>query len=566
MKKHLALISSFVLVITVLFASVMTMSAATVVVNGLNAIENYDLYSTDPADSFVEENGIISGRTAGRLKAIYKNLILDDFSCKLETELDENGNIAAGILFRVSSADVGNGQDEMIGYAVQLRHNTASTPNRFDIVVYKFGRVDGNYKYMGEVHRKVNEGAEFIFAGISSKPGTKLILDMVVAGDTATMSVSLKDDPTKTTGDAVADLKKVTKASGIEYDQYYEQGSIGIYAGAFNPTTPVTTKILNLEVSYDDGVTTATTAPAATTTTGENTTTTTTTPPVAGDGKDYPTSGTIGALDAIASYDLFAEGTGVIFEENGVFRSNSLGNKKAILKNSDFADFKAEFTTKIDENGNLKVGIPFRVIYADNGKDGLKGYMCVVQRIASKPGRIDLIFYKYGELNGVVSYLGELGRSVNEGDESILAGLDNNGAGQELVLNLTVEGKQAKASFYLKDQPSKVSKTLECWLNMKTSKETTLLGKYYERGAIGLYFGNERGTVIDTMIYNFKVQALGVPGEGTTTTQDKVTDPTNQDDTNSPKTGYAFPLMILGIIMVSFVSLFATSKKDRQIN
>ena len=68
----------------------------------------------------------------------------------------------------------------------------------------------------------------------------------------------------------------------------------------------------------------------------------------------------------------------VSYTHLGKFTASTTGNKKILLTNSWYSDFTATVTTKVDENGNLKTGIPFRVVYADNGRDGLEGYLCVV--------------------------------------------------------------------------------------------------------------------------------------------------------------------------------------------
>lgn len=172
--------------------------------------------------------------------------------------------------------------------------------------------VGGVYKYMGEVSRLVNQGATFMLADLAEKKGTELVLNLTVQGTTATASCYLKADPTKTTGDMVADLAKITNQSAIQYSQYYDHGSIGIYAGALSATT-FTNYISSFRVQTEAGALTG--------------------------------------LDSLSSYDLYSTDPANSFVVEKAFVSGTTGSKKAVSSDTEMADFTASFETELDPNG-----------------------------------------------------------------------------------------------------------------------------------------------------------------------------------------------------------------------
>ena len=214
MKKTLACTLALTVALAVIpMSTALFASAKTAQVTDWNDLTKYDVYSGAQEETFAKDEDALEATVNGTtnvVKSLYKNLTLADFTAALEIELDANSKTGAGIIFRASEA--GNGKDDLCGYVLQVRH-AAST--RLDLVVYKWGKVDGTYKYMGEVKRLVNEKEGFILPDISERAGTKLVLNLKVEGDTATATCHLKDDPTKVTAELVADLTATTKASGV---------------------------------------------------------------------------------------------------------------------------------------------------------------------------------------------------------------------------------------------------------------------------------------------------------------------------------------------------------------
>ena len=510
-KRSLACILGLTLLMTLLLTSaIFPAAAAAVHVQGMNDLSNYDLYSSNSGTSVVSEPGwtMVSPATAGAKKAVFRNLELPEFIASYTTMLDSSGRVKNGLLFRASG--FGSGQDAQSGFICLLERKVRDGVNSpVNLTLHKYGKAaDGTTdKYLGRVPATVTAPETDPLNG-DLYEGTELMVTAAVAGNTLTAEVKLADGTQLYALSADLTAKGASEDTlGVHYS--YTTGSIGFYLTNDGGNRP-NNKIKDIAVQYEgtggesSGPDSSGTDPDPDPEQPDNT---------AG-GKRY-TSPVCGPLDLLSSYDLYAVGDGSMQQEGTRFTADTTGNKKAILRNAWYDDFTASLAMKVDENGNLKTGIAFRVQYADDGVDGLEGYQCVVQRIAGK-NRIDIIFYKYGLLNGTVSYLGELGRLVQEGAGSIVGDMAAGLAGQELVLNLTVEGKQASASFGLKDQPAKASETLNVWLNMKTSKETADLSLYYEAGAVGLYMGQvNSSTPIFSEIWDFSVLA---PGEVTADT------------------------------------------------
>ena len=481
--------------------------AATVHVQGLNDLSNYDLYSSNSSTALVSETGwpIVSPATAGAKKAVFRNLELSEFTVSYTTMLDSGGRVKNGLLFRASG--FGSGQDAQSGFVCLIERKVRDGVNSpVDLTLHKYGKsADGTLdKYLGKVPVTVTVPEADPLNG-DLYEGTELIFTASVTGNSLTAAVKLADGTPLYALTADLTAKGASEDTlGVHYS--YTTGSIGFYLTNDGGNRP-NNKIKDIAVQYE-GTGGESSDPDSSGTVPDPD------PPAADSGGRRYAPPVRGALDLLSSYDLYAVGDGSIQQEGTRFTADTTGNKKAILRNAWYEDFTASLAMKVDENGNLKTGIAFRVQYADDGVDGLEGYMCVVQRIAGK-NRVDIIVYKYGMLNGTVSYLGELGRLAQEGADSIVGDMVSGLAGQELVLELTVEGKQASAAFRLRDQPEKVSETLHCWLNMKTSKETTDLGLYYEAGAVGLYMGQvNSSTPIYSEVWNFSVLAAGeVPAD-----------------------------------------------------
>ncbi len=426
------------LLAAVLLCGIANAETDAVRVPGLDNLDNFDLYSSNKETTLVSEPGwtLVSPSNAGAKKAIIRSLDVADFDVSFTTMLDSGGRVKVGLIFRAS--DVGSGQDAHSAYLCLLERKVRDGVNNpVTLALHKYGKAaDGTTdKHLGIMESTVIRPESDPLGG-DFYEGAELVFTGKVVGNTFTAKVCL-DDGTELCA-LTADLSAAgAKEAELGVIRHYEHGAIGFYLTNDGGNRP-NNKIKNISVTCQ-GIAPDTaptlTAPAAT--------------PVPEEATYLPENARYGApvmgfLDQLSSYDLFASTEGEIVQEGACFTTATAGNKKAILRNSWLEDFDASVNVKIDENANLKTAIVFRAQQAGDGPDELEGYLCMVQRIVGKE-RVDVIFYKYGMAGGKLSYLGELGRLVQEGKNSIVGQMASSLAGQELTLHLHVEGKRASA-------------------------------------------------------------------------------------------------------------------------
>lgn len=429
--------------------------------------DNYTFYSSSTTNKLmVTKEGIVS-KTAGTKRAMLDGVTVSGFHSVVSMKVTEEGTMRSGIVFRVNDIEKGTMEDGSLpannieGYAAILYKTPGNTGNYSRVVmcIYKYGIVDGEYMFLGTVASKASmvplSGYEKTEAAAA---GQELVMDVNVIDDQITVCFYNKNKPELVSEKLIADLKDETDVEGntpsIKGVQY-KKGAIGL-------TTTNQGIFTSFSVSEPE----------------------------------YPSTD-VGDLSNLDSYTLYGSGA---MQEGEYITSNSSGTKKLIVNNLTVKDFKASMDMTIDENGNLKTGMFFRVNEVGNGADDQTGWAIVVTRNyatngETNPNRIDIVLFKWGYSKGKLSYLGEVSREVYKSGNSFV---DGKMAGEELTFVVSVMGAGIDATLYHKKNPTNKPVTFSTNLKFagKNEKETPA---YFESGGIGIYLGN---SVSDPVNYN----------------------------------------------------------------
>ena len=450
--------------------------------------DNYTFYSSSTSSSFLRtDDGIISD-TTGTKRAILDGVTVKGFHASASMRIGSEGTLKSGIIFRVNNIEKALKKDETLGandiegYSAVLYKTpgTSGTHARVVLLIYKFGIKNGDYMYLGTVASKESEiPLQGFENSIFAAAGQSLTLDVNVAGDQVTAYFYNTDKPSLKSEALSADLNDETDIESSTPSLkgvHYSSGAIGLTASNY--------------VTFTDF------------TVGE---------PV------YP-SNEVGDLSQLESYTVYGSG---VTKEGDYFVANSSGTKKMIVNNLTVSDFKASVDMTIDNNGNLKAGFFFRVNDIGNGADAQTGWAIAVSRNYSSlgdtnPNRIDIVLFKWGYVNGKLSYLGEVSREAFKSGATFM---DGKMAGEELTFVVSVKGAAIDATLYKKSDKSNKPATFSANLKFAAGKEKNG-AVYYESGAIGLYLGNSVSDPLNTTkLRNFhiddgsgvevKVSALG---------------------------------------------------------
>lgn len=450
--------------------------------------DNYTFYSSSTSSSFLRtDDGIISD-TTGTKRAILDGVTVKGFHASASMRIGSEGTLKSGIVFRVNNIekalkkDGTLGANDIEGYSAVLYKTpgTSGTHARVVLLIYKFGIKNGDYMYLGTVASKESEiPLQGFENNIFAAAGQSLTLDINVAGDQVTAYFYNTDKPSLKSEALSADLNDETDIESSTPSLkgvHYSSGAIGLTASNYVTFTDFTVE-----------------------------------EPV------YP-SNEVGDLSQLESYTVYGSG---VTKEGDYFVANSSGTKKMIVNNLTVSDFKASVDMTIDDNGNLKAGFFFRVNDIGNGADAQTGWAIAVSRNYSSlgdtnPNRIDIVLFKWGYVNGKLSYLGEVSREAFKSGATFM---DGKMAGEELTFVVSVKGAAIDATLYKKSDKSNKPATFSANLKFAAGKEKNG-AVYYESGAIGLYLGNSVSDPLNTTkLRNFhiddgsgvevKVSALG---------------------------------------------------------
>lgn len=429
--------------------------------------DNYTFYSSSETNRFiVTDEGIVS-TTAGAKRAILDGVTVKGFHAAVNMKVTEYGTMRSGIVFRIN--DIEKGLDDegalaannLQGYAAILYKTPGKTEDYSRVVmcIYKYGIIDGQYKYLGTVASKASSVPLTSFEKAEKDAaGQELVMDVNVIDDTVTMYFYNLNKPELKSESLIADLNSDTDTEKNDPSLkgvHYEKGAFGLTA---------TDQAVFTKVELGEPI--------------------------------YP-SNDVGDLSRLESYTLYGSGA---MQEGDYITSNSSGTKKLIVNNLTVKDFKASLDMTIDPNGNLKSGIFFRVNEVGNGADDQTGWAIVVTRNYStngenNPNRIDIVLFKWGYSKGKLSYLGEVSREVYKSGSSFM---DGKMAGEELTFVVQVKGAAIDATLYNKKDPSNKPVTFSSNLKFAGGKEKEDVA-YFESGGIGIYLGN---SVSDPVNYN----------------------------------------------------------------
>lgn len=429
--------------------------------------DNYTFYSSSATNKFKVVDGSIVSTTAGAKRAMLDGVSVKGFHAAATMKVTEEGTMRSGIVFRVNNIQNGVKEDgtlaanDIEGYSAILYKTPGTTDSYARVVmcVYKYGIVNGKYTYLGTVASKASEVPLTGFEKEQkAAAGQVLTMDVNVIDDELTMFFYNEANPELKSESLVVDLnnetdveKNTPSLKGVHYDS----GAIGLTA----TDHAIFTKFVVGEPNYP--------------------------------------SNEVGDLSSIESYTIYGSGAK---QEGEYITSNSSGTKKLIVNNLTVKDFKASMDMTIDENGNLKTGLFFRVNEVGNGADDQTGWAIVVTRNfatngETNPNRIDIVLFKWGYSKGKLSYLGEVSREVYKSGASFV---DGKMAGEELTFVVQVNGAGIDATLYKKSDPTNKPVTFSSNLKFagKNEKEDVA---YFESGSIGIYLGN---SVSDPVNYN----------------------------------------------------------------
>ncbi len=173
---------------------------------------------------------------------------------------------------------------------------------------------------------------------------------------------------------------------------------------------------------------------------------------------------------------------------------------RAILKNGSKDNFSADLTIKLDNSGETKAGIVFRVTKVGAGSDNMQGYAAIVD--TTKDDYIRLFLYKYGPATTTTNkYLGRIGDYIIKKDMVLTAGKD-------IVLHINVVNDMFEGYIYDKGNPAVKSETLSVSLKTATDNEKNkpddypTSNVYYSTGKIGLYLAKD--SIADAVSFTVK--------------------------------------------------------------
>ena len=458
-------------------------------------------------------------------RGVINNKTVSDFKASVDLKVGDYGELKGGIIFRAQSVTSGN--DDMEGYAAILLKKPANQIdyNRVVMVLYKYGVVDGNYKYLGTVGIATNLSVLGYYANSeSAAAGQVVTLHLNVVGTKAQMYFEGKTNPDKKdvvrrSQLATFDLKNETDVENKENIAvskriYYENGKIGYYIAKSTFIDAKNMFVIASDALWDNEVQE-----------GEETTgdTDAQIEYSAAQSVNYGTLGSNGSklissakhtiiapigVDDIGdyssnfnNYSLYSSSTTNGFDINkGNLLSDTAGTKRAILDGVSTTGFNAKTTIKIGEEGTLKSGIVFRVNDIDGSlmKDGtlganeMCGYAAILYKTPGQTedyGRVVICIYKYGLVKGKRQYLGTVASKATTEPLKDYNKKVTDAAGQELTLCVNVIDDNISAYCYNTNKPSLKSETLNADLTAITDIENTtpsLSGVNYKSGAIGL--------------------------------------------------------------------------------
>ncbi len=493
---------------------------------------NYTYYSSSASNKFlITDNGIVSD-TTGTKRAILDGVTVKGFHSTATMKIGAEGTLRSGIIFRLNDVEKGLqgdgtlGASDVEGYTAILYKTPGSngTFARVVLLIYKYGVKNGEYKYLGTIASKASEvplsGCE---NNIADAAGKQLTLDVNVIDDQITAYFYNAENPALKSETLVADLNDETDAEastpslkGVKYSS----GAIGLTATDYVTFTKFTV--------------------------GE---------PI------YP-SNDVGSLSQLESFTVYGSG---VEEKDGYFTANSSGTKKMIVNNLTVDDFTASVDMTIDENGNLKSGFFFRVNDVGNGGDAQTGYAIIVSRNfnnngETNPNRIDIVIFKWGYVDGKLTYLGEVAREAYKSDKTFM---DGKMAGEELTFVIRVKGAVLDATLYQKKDLKNKPATFSTNLKFAASKEKDSVA-YYESGSIGLYLGNSSSEPYNiNKLRNFHVND-GSSVKVKTTFKSVV----NSLLSNAPATGEGIFMTLVTLAFVislsALVGLFVYNKQGKK--
>ncbi len=495
--------------------------------------DNYTMYSSSTSNKFVRTESGLTSTTTGTKRALLDGVTVKGFHSTATMKISEEGTLRSGIVFRVnkvkeSLADDGTlASNNLQGYAAILYKTPGTTDSyaRVVLCIYKYGVKKGKPYFLGTVASKASEiplkGCE---KNIEDAAGKELTIDVNVIGDDISAYFYNTKNPELKSEILVANLKDITDIENSTPSLrgvHYEKGAIGLTAQDYVTFT-------NFNVSE----------------------------PV------YPST-EVGDLSKLDSYTLYGSG---VTEENGYFVANSSGTKKLIVNNLTVTDFKASVDMTIDSNGNLKAGFFFRVNDIGNGADAQTGFAAVVSRNYStngenNPNRIDIVVFKWGYLNGKLSYLGEVAREAYKNGTSFV---DGKMAGEELTFVVSLKGAAFDATLFHKKDPTNKPVTFSSNLKFSATKEKNGAA-YFESGSVGLYLGNSVSDPVNkTMLRNFHID----DGSGVRVMS------TGRSKSNKilgiiPLTGEGIFILIVGAVFVIsacvFFTVYVCNKRGKRV-
>ncbi len=443
--------------------------------NGVTAyakdFDNYIYYSSSSAGLKIADNMLISDNGSTH-RAFLDGVTVGGFHAELAVKICKEGTLRIGMAFRVQeiAKDAKTlGTNDMEGYAAVLYKTPGNTGDhaRVVICVYKYGKIDGKYTYLGTVGSKASTVPLTGYSdNVADAAGQELVLSVNVTGSELTACYYNRNNPSLISETMVVDLKNATdvEKNYPSYGNiYYEKGQIGIQmtgqgmVTGFAVSEPITPSTEVTDLSY------------------------------------------------LSSYTVYS-GSGGVAEKDGYITATSAGTKKIMVNNLTVNDFTTSLDMTIDDNGNLSTGVLFRITEVGNANDATNGWALIARRNYStmgekNPKRIDLVLYKWGYLGGQLSYLGEVGREVYQGTTTFLDGKE---AGTELTLVIKVEGSALDATLYrTSDMTQNV--TFSSNLKFAADKENGEAA-YNESGAIGIFMNNCVSDPLTTgKIRNFRV-------------------------------------------------------------
>lgn len=477
--------------------------------------EKYRIYgavSADGSDGFFSASEMTRG--------VLKDKTVTDFSAEAQLRVSESGTLKGGIIFRTGS--VSSGTDNMEGYAAVLWKKTSSGTdyNRVVLLVYKYGIVDGAYKYLGTVGSVANTTVLGYWGdAVDAAAGQVLTLHINVVGTKIEADFYGNTDPNDPAAvrrsqtlsislNSATDVEKNNPGlleKGIQYSSggigfYLDQGNemnlLGLSVGAAEPLRGGTDE----PAVYPGGRPASDTARGSAVGAGTSTVAQLTPSEITAPG--------VADLAAYSSnfdhYTLYSSGTTKLMNVGNTLLSETSGTKRAMLDGVTVKGFHAELRLKIGAEGTLRSGLLFRVNdieagLAENGTLGsndIEGYSIVLYKTPGSTddqARVVMCVYKYGIVNGKYTYLGTVGSKASSVPLTGCSKAVADAAGEELTLSVNVIGDELAACFYNTARPSLISDVMTVDLNGVTDIEGTtpsMSGIHYDSGAIGVTVNN----------------------------------------------------------------------------